>query len=86
MFEVLSESTAIIDQTTKNAEYRDTSSIQRYVTLSQQSVSATVYERCEDQWIGTPVTAPDAVLSMPELGIELPLATLYDELTFDNSP
>ncbi len=85
VFEVLSESTALVDQTTKNAEYRATPSIQRYVMLSQESVSANVYERSGDQWIGTLVTAPDAVLAMPELGIELPLAALYDGLGFDAS-
>ena len=84
VFEVLSRSTALVDQTTKNAEYRATPSIQRYVMLSQESVSANVYERRGNQWIGTLVTAPDAVLAMPELGIELPLAALYDGLSFDD--
>jgi len=83
VFEVLSESTAIVDQTIKNAEYRATPSIQRYVMLSQQSISANVYERAGDQWIGTLVTSLDAMLAMPELGIELPLAALYDGLTSD---
>jgi Uma2 family endonuclease len=83
VFEVLSESTAIVDQTTKNAEYRATPSIQRYVMLSQESMSANVYERSGGQWSGTLITAPDAVLAMPELGIELPLAALYNGLTFD---
>ncbi len=83
VFEVLSESTAIIDQTTKNAEYRDTPSIQRYVMLSQQSISANVYKRAGDRWVGTLVTATDAMLAMPEFGIELPLAALYDGLNFD---
>lgn len=83
VFEVLSERTAIVDQTTKNAEYRATPSIQRYVMLSQESVSANVYERSGGQWVGTLVTAPDAALAMPEIGIELPLAALYDGLSFD---
>jgi len=83
VFEILSESTAIVDQTVKNAEYRATPSIQRYVMLSQESISANVYERSGDRWIGTLVTNLDAVLAMPELGIELPLAALYDGLTFD---
>lgn len=83
VFEVLSKSTAIVDQTTKNAEYRATPSIQRYVMLSQESISANVYERSGGQWVGTLVTAPDAVLAMPEIGIELPLAALYDGLSFD---
>ena len=83
VLEVLSESTALVDQTVKNAEYRATPSIQRYVMLSQQSIAANVYERSGSQWIGTLVTSLDAMLAMPELGIELPLAALYDGLTFD---
>jgi hypothetical protein len=51
--------------------------------LSQQSISANVYERHGDQWTGTLVTSLDATLAMPELGIELPLAALYDGLSFD---
>jgi len=85
VFEILSDSTAVVDQTTKNAEYRATPSIQRYIMLSQESVSAVVYERSDDQWTGTLVTNPAAVLAMPEIGIELPLAALYDGLTFDTS-
>lgn len=83
VFEVLSESTAVVDQTVKNAEYRATASIKRYVMLSQESISAVIYERVGDQWVGSLVTNPAAVLAMPELGIELPLAALYDGLTFD---
>jgi len=83
VFEILSESTAVIDQTTKNADYRATPSIRRYVMLSQESISANVYERIGDGWIGTLVTDPTSVLAMPEIGVELPLAALYDGLEFD---
>ena len=51
--------------------------------LSQQSISANIYERAGDRWVGTLITAADATLAMPELGIELPLAALYDGLSFD---
>ena len=83
VFEITSKSTAAIDQTTKNAEYRATPSIRRYIMLSQESISANVYERIGDGWVGTLVTDPMAVLAMPEIGIELPLAALYDGLEFD---
>lgn len=83
VFEVMSKSTAAIDQTTKNAEYRATPSIRRYIILSQESISANVYERRGEQWVGTLVTDGAAVLAMPEIGVELPLAALYDGLEFD---
>ena len=83
VFEVLSQNTALTDCTTKNVEYRDTPSIRRYVTLSSESIAAIIYERMGDHWVGTLVTDPAAVLAMPEIGIELPLAALYDGLEFD---
>lgn len=83
VFEIMSKSTAVIDQTTKNAEYRATPSIRRYIILSQESISANIYERTGDHWVGTLVTDSTAVLAMPEIGIELPLAALYDGLEFD---
>lgn len=83
VFEIMSKSTAVIDQTTKNAEYRATPSIRRYVILSQDSISANVYERIGNGWVGTLVTDPETVLAMPEIGVELPLAALYDGLEFD---
>ncbi len=83
VFEITSKSTAVVDQTTKNAEYRATPSIRRYIMLSQESIFANVYERIGDSWVSTLVTDPAAVLAMPEIGIELPLAALYDRLKFD---
>lgn len=80
VFEILSESTAVADRTTKNAEYRATPSIRRYIMLSQESISANIYERIGDDWVGTLVADPAAVLALPEIGVELPLAALYDGL------
>ena len=80
VFEILSDSTAVIDQTVKNDEYRATASIQRYVMLSQNSMTAIVYERAGGGWVGSLVTDQAAVLAMPEIGVELPLAALYERL------
>ena len=78
-FEILSESTARVDHVTKNAEYRATASVQRYVMLEQDSQAATVFGRENDRWVGSLLTG-DAVLAMPEIGIEVPLAELYEGL------
>ena len=77
LFEVVSDSTARTDATTKNAEYAATPSVRRYVALSQHAMQATVWERAGDDWIGH-VFLGHAILRMPEIGIEVPLAELYE--------
>ena len=77
VFEVLSTGTARTDRITKNREYEATASVQRYVMLEQGGIAATVFERVGKEWIGH-ILAEDAVLRIPEIGIELPLAELYD--------
>ncbi|MEA2737226.1 MAG: hypothetical protein QOH05_533 [Acetobacteraceae bacterium] len=81
VFEVLSPSTASTDIGAKNEEYRDTPSIQRYVMLAQDHQLATVFARVEDDWVGH-IISGDAVLAMPEIGIEVPLAELYVGVSF----
>ncbi len=81
VFEVLSPTTASTDIGVKNQEYRDTPSIQRYVMLSQDDQRATVFARAGDDWVGR-IVAADDVLEMPEIGIEVPLAELYEGVSF----
>lgn len=81
VFEVLSPSTASTDRIVKNEEYRDTPSIRRYVMLEQDRQAATVFARQGDDWIGH-VVSGDAVLAMPEIGVDLPLAELYEGVSF----
>jgi len=76
VFEVLSASTASVDRVTKNAEYAATASIQRYVMLEQVRIGATVFARDGANWVGS-VLLDDAILAMPEIGVELPLRDLY---------
>ena len=85
IFEILSESTARTDHIDKNAEYRATPSVQRYVMLEQDSQAATVFAREGDRWVGSLFTG-DATLAMPEIGIELPLDELYEGLDLSQPP
>jgi Uma2 family endonuclease len=82
VFEVLSPSTASIDHFVKNQEYRDTPSIQRYVMLEQDFIGATVFARTSDDWVGH-VLGTDAVLIMPEIGIDVPLTEFYEGVVFE---
>ena len=81
VFEVLSTSTASTDRIEKNEEYRLTPSIQHYVMLEQASQAVTVFSRRNGDWIGHVLTG-DAVLSFPEIGVELPLREAYAGIEF----
>ncbi len=80
IFEVLSESTTGIDLVTKNQEYAAIASVHRYVVLAQDAIGGTMFERVGTDWIGHLLGA-DSVLRMPEVGVELPLAELYDGIS-----
>ena len=77
LFEVLSESTQSTDRLEKNREYRGIPTLQRYVLLEQDRIAATVHIRAGETWITQLVFAEDT-LSLPEAGLELPLAELYE--------
>ncbi len=85
VFEVLSPSTATNDRIVKAREYQATPSIRRYVMLEQDSVGATVYARAGDVWAHDILVA-DSILALPEIGVELPLAELYEGIAFDEEP
>jgi Uma2 family endonuclease len=76
IFEVLSPGTAGTDLFAKNEEYAATPSVQRYVILAQDAIRGTVFERIGEDWIGH-ILGGDAILKMPEIGVEVPLAEFY---------
>ena len=79
IFEVLSESTARTDKTTKLTEYCSLPSVQRYVMLEQDQAFATVVSRAAAGW-GLETLGADGVLAMPEIGVEVAMAELYEGL------
>jgi Uma2 family endonuclease len=81
VFEILSPSTSDRDHFEKNLEYRDTPSITRYVMLEQSRRGATVFSRERDDWVGHVLTDGHD-LEMPEVGITLAMAELYEGVTF----
>jgi Uma2 family endonuclease len=82
VFEVLSPSTASDDRIVKAREYQATPSVQRYVMLEQDGVSATVYARSGETWTHEILIA-DSILALPEIEVELPLAELYEGIVFE---
>jgi len=82
VFEVLSPSTAREDRIVKAREYQATPSVQRYVMLEQDGVSATVYARSGETWTHEILVA-DSILALPEIEVEFPLAELYEGIVFE---
>ena len=85
IFEVLSPSTAAKDRIVKAREYQATPSVKRYVMLEQERIGATVLVRAQDGWSAL-ILKDDDILTMPEIGIEIPLAELYEGLAFEALP
>ena len=81
VFEVLSPSTGGYDRIVKAREYQATPSVQRYVMLEQDAIAAVVYIRAGDAWTHELLVA-DSNLALPEIGVALPLAELYDGIDF----
>ncbi len=86
VFEVLSDSSVNEDLIVKNAEYRATPSIQRYIILQQTHAGAVVFARKGDDWISELVSGADAVVRLPEIGIEVPLAEFYIGIDLTSGP
>ena len=83
VFEVLSSATSRTDRIVKLREYAAVPSIRRYVILESTSIGLTVMERERPDEIWRVTTlANDGTLRMPEIGIEIPLAELYEGMTF----
>ena len=85
VFEVLSASTTRDDRIIKAREYQATPSVQRYVMLEQDGVGATVYARSGETWTHEILVA-DSILALPEIGVSLPLAELYEGIVFEAEP
>ena len=83
IFEVVSESSVTTDFVIKNAEYRATPSVQRYVVLQQTKAAAAVFSRKGDDWVTDLLAGDDAVLRMPEIGIDIPLSEIYRRVEFE---
>jgi Uma2 family endonuclease len=83
VFEVLSPTSGREDRIVKVREYAAVPSIRRYVILESSSMGLMVMERSSpDQVWQTTVLTNDDILRMPEIGIEIPVAEIYDGISF----
>lgn len=81
VFEVLSRSTAWVDQGKKLRDYDATPCVRHYVLISQDEPRVMVYTRNDNGRLdirgATLLEAVDTVLELPAAGISIPLSAIY---------
>jgi len=86
VFEVLSPSSGRTDRIEKVREYAAVPSIRRYVILETRSAGLLVLHRQhgDDAWTAVALTI-DETLSLPEIGIEIPVTEFYEDVEFEET-
>lgn len=84
VFEVVSPTSVRTDRIVKLREYQAVPSIRRYVIVEPDAMAVTVFwrERDGEMFRALPL-GEDDVLSLPEIGIEIPVAAFYEGITFE---
>ena len=85
VFEVLSPSTERVDRREKLLAYQGVATLDAYVLIEQTHPAVTVYRRAA-QWHPESLSGLDAVLSLPEIRVNLPLATVYERVDWIERP
>jgi Uma2 family endonuclease len=83
VFEVISPTSGRTDRIVKVREYAAVPSILRYVIVESASVGLTVLKRAagDQKWTVTTLIA-DGTMLLPEIGVEIPVAELYEGVDF----
>lgn len=85
--EVLSESTERYDRGQKAAHYRRIPSLQALVLISQARPSVECFTRHgSGGWLLTEASEPRETLELDSVGIAIPLAEIYRDVSFDPPP
>lgn len=82
LFEVLSDSTRRIDEGEKKDAYLAIPSLAVYVLIEQSQPTVRAFRRTNDVFVPEAQEGLQAVLPLPEIGCDLPLAEIYEEVEF----
>jgi Uma2 family endonuclease len=82
LFEIITEETRRIDEREKRLTYLQLASLQAYARIEQDRPEAVVERRTLEGWKAERLTGLDAIVRLPTLEIELPLAELYERIQF----
>lgn len=80
--EVLSQSTRRIDESEKKEAYLTIASMQAYLLVEQELARVTVCRRGDHGFEPEVHEGLDAVIPLPEIDTELPLAEIYERVEF----
>lgn len=83
VFEVLSDSTAGYDRGRKFGAYRRIDSLQQYVLVAQDAYAVEHFRREGDHWIFTAIQGRDALLSLANVNVAIPLAEIYYQIEIE---
>ena len=81
--ETLSPSTAAYDRGEKFAYYRQISSLQDYVLISQDRMRVEHFTRQGEFWLYKALDKSDEALDLPSIGCRILVAEIYDKVTFE---
>lgn len=84
LFEVLSPSNTIRQQMRLVADYQAVRSVEQVVFVEQTRPGALVWTRNPDGWRAETYDGLDAALPLTALGVELPMAEVYEGLAFED--
>jgi Uma2 family endonuclease len=86
LFEVLSRGTRRIDEGEKKDAYLTIPSLAVYALIEQDSAAVVAFRRTEGGFVREVHEGLDAVLPLAEVGIDLPLAEIYETVQFSPEP
>ncbi len=80
VFEIISEETRNVDEREKRIAYKHVAALQSYVRIEQSRAEIAIDRRTATGWTTEVITGLDAILRLPEVEIEIPLAELYERI------
>ena len=82
LFEILSESTRHVDEGEKRLVYFQLPSLEAYVRIEQTRPEAIVERLAPEGWKQDRILGLEGTIRLPSLGVELPMAELYERVVF----
>jgi len=78
IFEVISPETERTDRREKALAYHHIDTLKVYALVEQERMAITVFRQAEAGWHKEMIEGPNAVLTLPEIQVEIPLERIYE--------